>query len=1139
MPAKLLEDLPLESIDLSKIDMDSNASLAELHAMFGIAKKPDANNINYISKRLEKRGTRKAQGRGRPATLYRVGDFYELLRGSRSSVRSSIPPMRARTGTKSVTTEEIIAHLKLRNIGTVDTSVLTKVFAKHGIKPVGKRRASGSGRGGRPKNLYDLDDVNKLFAEGKIVDRFKNTGPYGGRPARRVKSSSAEELKVIGLGLGRRGLRDRRPHRRGSRIDGDGDGFYSPRPGMPDKTPVPVGMVENEVVSISEEAFSEATSSSKRQVAIAIEASKKIEQSVIEQYGEIRTRQQALSAMKKAFPNAKVHFLSGRSNDHEITHTERSLVIGLLHGATLKPKTAKRLKLFGKIGNSSNSSGWHKFRMMDDRVEFVSLDLKTDFHVNRVISMNGRSLPWAAVIVGEGIRHQEFDKDDLNLFYNTAVALHEFGHAMHLDAALTDLGVDDEDQTIPFEFLAKCYTKVSGVDIDRLKEEVDLRVAEQNNMRPEMQQTGWSNLTEDQKRNKKLLQIIRASGTQVNDAFRNEFYRSAHWDRVPDEKRQEILQTLAKVSGYAAQHPDREFYSQAEGIAESFSHRELFGGTSRETSRDSEKYLRWAMTKAAKMNESSEPSIDSEYADSCAGYVNIDEDGNMTPASYLPPEPRVQKVDFDELLKKLDKEEKSEQFLESQSQKILGIGIGKRGPRGGRVRRRHIPQDGDGDGFYSPRPGMPDKTPVPIQEVTDAIVTIGEEAFDQPNMTKREIAVALATAKKIEADIIKKYGEIKTRRQAMSALGKAFPNARIEFFSGDELTSDERNFTIGLLHGAELKPKAAKRLGLIAEETNPNYGGSHNYGLNGNTFPRSRIYLNKISSTRIWPRGREVRVGEKAPWEAVVAAEMHNSGDFSVEDIDQFYLQSIALHEFGHLAHYDAALSDMGGAERSDGSTYIPNEIFAEAIGKVSLQRTEDVLDYGQQVVSYTNGSSQAPPDWDSLTEDEKLGKALVGILGKLYAAKRNIHQDEGQRFIQSFLDIIDEEMHWDGVPEDKREDITKSLMKASAYASSEPEARGRHLEGVAETFVRREMTGGALNGERNRDAARHMRWVMTKVAKNEKTGPIPFISTRGCSGLGTLTADGFKPSPEKPKSPKVSSKPIDLEKIMKDFQWN
>jgi HK97 family phage prohead protease len=43
--------------------------------------------------------------------------------------------------------------------------------------------------------------------------------------------------------------------------------------------------------------------------------------------------------------------------------------------------------------------------------------------------------------------------------------------------------------------------------------------------------------------------------------------------------------------------------------------------------------------------------------------------------------------------------------------KGIGRGIG-RGARGGRNAGRFIPNDGDGDGFFSPAPGAPDKTPV-------------------------------------------------------------------------------------------------------------------------------------------------------------------------------------------------------------------------------------------------------------------------------------------------------------------------------------------------------------------------------------------------------------------------------------------
>lgn len=449
--------------------------------------------------------------------------------------------------------------------------------------------------------------------------------------------------------------------------------------------------------------------------------------------------------------------------------------------------------------------------------------------------------------------------------------------------------------------------------------------------------------------------------------------------------------------------------------------------------------------------------------------------------------------------------------LNDQSTKILGLGIGRRGPRGGKVRRRrNAPQDGDGDGFYSPRPGMPDKTPVPAAMATNAIVDIGEEGFSGATATEREISVAVAASKKIEAEIIKEYGEIRTRKQAMDALQKAFPNAKISLLergaADSEISNTDRNHTIAFLHAARLKPKAAKRLTAIqplsAAAKRKGDAGGQKLALQGNVLlDRGIEILRETSFSRY--AGRQVQPLPGAPWGQTLAAAMHNSGNYSVEDIDRIYQQGIVLHEMGHLAHFDAGADDM----TYEGTDTIRNEIFAEALAGAMGNTVEEVND----------AAIAAAGSRFFETEQEKLSYGLnqLFIQKASYRPGNSAELDAAKRFQKKVTNKIWDRLAWDGTPEEKRASIAAELGKVSEYGATKIQ------EGIAETFARTELTGGS-HTTADLSARKFFRWVLTKEAKMKKEAPE--IELSNCSGyptemkiVGNLPPkDSKKPAPAK-----------------------
>jgi len=177
-----------------------------------------------IRKRLTPVADSKIRGRGRPAPDYDVAEVEELIRSDKF-LRSKI--RRKKFDKEQVTVQEIQNHFEFS-----DRAAVVRALKNAGVEPVGKQRASGSTGRGKPASVYNAEQVHAALEKRRNVWTPKEEKSY------QVDHELHE--KILGFGIGRRGKPRIRRGGRKKPLDGDGDGFYSPRPGMPDKTPVPV-----------------------------------------------------------------------------------------------------------------------------------------------------------------------------------------------------------------------------------------------------------------------------------------------------------------------------------------------------------------------------------------------------------------------------------------------------------------------------------------------------------------------------------------------------------------------------------------------------------------------------------------------------------------------------------------------------------------------------------------------------------------------------------------------------------------------------------------------------------------------------------------------------------------------------------
>lgn len=463
-----------------------------------------------------------------------------------------------------------------------------------------------------------------------------------------------------------------------------------------------------------------------------------------------------------------------------------------------------------------------------------------------------------------------------------------------------------------------------------------------------------------------------------------------------------------------------------------------------------------------------------------------------------------------------------------KEEKILGIGIGKRRKRS-RGAGRFVPKDGDGDGFYSLGPGLPDETPM-----VSALVELGEEAFEGVTPADREVSATVAVAKKIEEQVVAKYGPLESQEDQKAALLKAFPNvfsSSLQFFSEQGSLSsvdkkNKRSICIGLLHMADQKPKAAKRIfGINRISESKAHGqctGTINtggvYGGIVLRFRSDRDYAT-LSPNEI----RQLARTPYAPWGTVVALGMKKRGNTS-EEVNNVFWISVAVHEFSHAIHMDVGLTDAG-MEIGD---YVPEELsirgFARAFygseSPATLRNVKTTVDF-KLSNSASRGRQGGRPQ---PSRNEQVFNQLISMAKDISDSDTGARGTREDRHNAATLRLAEQTMDlqlWDGVPEAKREEIRRQLGKASGYGNTgfttNPVVQYR--EGVAETITRREMTGGVFV-EIDSDTQSHLRYILTKQEKDPmKKLAKPEEDLLACTGYLSEDENGNPipvPPPEK-----------------------
>lgn len=372
---------------------------------------------------------------------------------------------------------------------------------------------------------------------------------------------------------------------------------------------------------------------------------------------------------------------------------------------------------------------------------------------------------------------------------------------------------------------------------------------------------------------------------------------------------------------------------------------------------------------------------------------------------------------------------------------------------------------------------------------------------------------AIQTANKIEQTVLKEHGDIRDAKTARKAVRKMFPNLKKQTLispSNGRLSDSEYNYLVGMLHGASMKPTAARRLtelNILPRDTNPQLGGQTRTILNWGEgrIHGTAIELNLNCTTRILSRLGQRTDHSEAPWSFDMRQKMVDLGTFSEQDIDKVLHQNIALHEWAHFLHQDYGRR-YNGLDKPD--ALIPVELYKRG----TVDAVETFLKWNEQFSANSPRLSRRTieENWELLlqgtrgaTEHERhaLARKKLSVWALNMASTSNPLVARNSGIFQITLaqatgNAITGYLDWDGVEESKRDEIRKELGKVSGYARVNADLNPftQFYEGVAETISIRESTAG-IKANVNPAASRFLRDVMTKQAETTKPQPEFIIS--------------------------------------------
>jgi hypothetical protein len=348
-----------------------------------------------------------------------------------------------------------------------------------------------------------------------------------------------------------------------------------------------------------------------------------------------------------------------------------------------------------------------------------------------------------------------------------------------------------------------------------------------------------------------------------------------------------------------------------------------------------------------------------------------------------------------------------------------------------------------------------------------------------------------------------------------------------------DLDDVEFNYLVGLLHMGGVKPKTAKGVTeLVMVNDAPGEGGSMTPMVDEVTgkYLGIRLSLNRKATAR---GNRNTGAHEASPWSFALLPEMREAG-YSYEEQDKVFQQSIAMHEYGHAIHYEYGRLWHGTQIGEDPPAEAWKYGFVEGMASCGLrlrrQELTDAYDAALEVARNANpsrseyllGIDAANLAFNSTLTDiqTRTGRSIPPMLVDLFAEWLG-------KEVSAFT-------AWDGVPEDKREQIRRELRGVSGYAGFrfDENPGGQYFEGVAEAISVREMTSGLNDSVQLQPTAnRHIRDLLTKSESKEsidkKMSYLEILKSPNRFAKPTSICRGLSGLPEKE---------IDVPKVPKDF---
>lgn len=315
-------------------------------------------------------------------------------------------------------------------------------------------------------------------------------------------------VKVVGTPIG---TRQRVP------IDGDGDGFYSPFPGAPDKTPVPFKSIDKKGLA--------------RIIGIRDE--------MIRKYGRPKTVEEAEKALKKVFPNIKI---SEEDKSRKLTHSEQAAMLGLLGASELFPSIKETLT---SVEFDSKDDEYPNMLGIARTIGFNVYQIGFAKSIERLMGHeSGRSHTITSKINNEAIKERITDKDRLDAIA-MGVAIHEAAHVQHYSKIVQHLGGKDLFKVIKNTLgLSRAEVKKQIAEtraaIEKYREQLKNATDEQRELLKEILRTN------ERSEEEMLMGIIRGEINEVVTAI-----RAQRWDGLDKEQERQSRDRMMSVSRYA------------------------------------------------------------------------------------------------------------------------------------------------------------------------------------------------------------------------------------------------------------------------------------------------------------------------------------------------------------------------------------------------------------------------------------------------------------------------------------------------------------------------------------------------------------------------------------------------------------